>query len=358
MSRLEVALGPLDVDAIRRMHLDVAESDFPDPPSSIQLARAARLSTNSLDSDVSLTWTLSGSIIAYTALCLHRCGDGPLTLQGLPFPLRLPTVAAGLDRNVHRAIMENFRDHILSLLVRTDSAAASVWASVGRKLARGSLEARWLAEVPTKGAGMLLEVSLDTSSGVYWSGLRKSYRSLINKGQREFATTTVGAPIEGSLGADSAVEVMAHLHESAAGRKVYDDRLWEVIKAQIYLGQAACTIVELGALPIGALILLLDRDRNRASYAMGAFDRDAMGTGLPVGHTALWAGTQWLRENGFTSLTMGNVTTPSQTVGKEAGIDRFKHGFANALVPCLVTEIRLGSRDLEESGPPASDLLH
>jgi hypothetical protein len=139
--------------------------------------------------------------------------------------------------------------------------------------------------------------------------------------------------------AETGVDIFERLHAAAAGRSVYNVQFWQVINEQVLSGEAACIVVSLGSRPIGTALFLLEGQHS--SYAMGAFDRTLMRQGCPIGHTALWVVTRWLRDHGFASLSLGVSISPSPLSGKAAGIEQFKRGFANALNPWLVTEVRL-----------------
>ena len=337
MTEIEVDVGPLDLDAVRQALIAVPAERPPllDMPQSILLARAAQISAGSLESDLSVRWVYDGSLVAYAPLCLRRGADGSLTLQGMPHPLRLPAHPPGLDEKVLRTILDFYRDHLAQALRRTDQATARVWLRGTGELLRDSSEARWLTAVPTVGAAVDLDVDLEPTPERMWSEIRKSYRSLINRGRRELLTS-IATHDDAESDVSISVAELARLHAEAAGRSVYDDRLWDVVGDLVHAGSAACLLVHQHTRAIGGLLMLLDRPR--ASYAIGAYDRDLMAEGLPIGHTAMWEAMSWLREQGFTRLSLGAGPTPP-VEGKEAGIDQFKRGFATVLAPWLVTEI-------------------
>lgn len=338
MTEIDVEVGPLDLRGIARAFATWPAMSPPllDMPQSIRLARAAQFSANSLESDISLTWVQGESPIAYAPICLRRSTDGLIVLQGMPNPLRLPALLPSLHEQARRNILDSFRDHLISALARTHQATLQVWVPISGQLPQGSIEARWLSAVPTVGAGVGLDIELGVSPEHCWSGLRKCYRSLINKGRRALSASVL---TQGNVASEISLGVaeLARLHREAAGRVVYDARLWDVVLDLVREGSAACVLVHADVQAVGAILLLLEG--RRSSYAMGAFDRDLMTQGLPVGHTALWAAINWLGEEGFTRLHLGTSPTPPPAEGKEAGIDHFKRGFATVLSPWLVTEL-------------------
>lgn len=338
MTQLTIQIGPLDLAEIGRATSMGFATRPPllDMPKSISLARAAHLSSDFLKSDISLTWVRGETPIAYAPICLRRSTDGSILFQGMPNPLRLPVLLTCLDEQSHRKILDSFRDHLEGALARTHQEAVDVWVPISGELNRSSIEARWLSAVPTVGAGVDLTTELSASPEHSWTGLRKSYRSLINKWRQDLSTSVVTQRDTDSK-ITAYVDELARIHAEAAGRLVYDARLWDAARDLIDEGSAACVLVHADAEAVGGVLLILDD--SRSSYAIAAFDRDLMAEGLPLGHTALWAAIKWLGEEGFTRLHLGTSPTPPPTEGKEAGIDHFKRGFATVLAPWLVTAL-------------------
>ena len=334
MTQLVATVGPIDLDMLEGGFALPMRQTPQDWPKSIRLAQAALRSTDDANQgDRSLVWTRDGTPVAFAPIFLRGVYDGLIELQGMPHPLRLPTVLSPLSNNEQRSILATFQAHMGTTLSETTQGSASVWVPANLSYTKSSIEGQWITQTPTISAAIGLEITLGTDEHSYWTDLRRSYRSLINKGMRDLKVHVFTGE------AETGVDIFERLHAAAAGRSVYNEQFWQVINEQVLSGQASCIVVSLGSRPIGAALFLLEGQQS--SYAMGAFDRTLMRQGSPIGHTALWVATRWLRDHGFASLSMGVSISPSPSSGKASGIEQFKRGFANTLTPWLVTELRL-----------------
>jgi hypothetical protein len=152
-------------------------------------------------------------------------------------------------------------------------------------------------------------------------GLRKSYRSLINWGERNLRTEFVGLQ-----NADySLFRQYQALHQAVAGRATRPQKSWDIMFDWIASGGGELT---LGYLKSGELVagtLVID-GTDVASYASGAYDRNRFDT--PISHWPLWLAIRRSAERGRSVFDLGELPIAA-TDNKEADIAFFKRGFTN-----------------------------
>jgi hypothetical protein len=152
-------------------------------------------------------------------------------------------------------------------------------------------------------------------------GLRKSYRSLINWGERNLRAEFVGRQ-----NADySLFQQYQSLHQAVAGRATRSQKSWDIMFEWIAHG---CGELTLGYLKSGELVagtVVID-GTDVALYASGAYDRARFAS--PISHGPLWLAIKRSAQRGKRLFDLGELPI-SQADEKEADIAFFKRGFTD-----------------------------
>ncbi len=152
-------------------------------------------------------------------------------------------------------------------------------------------------------------------------GLRKSYRSLINWGERNLNMEFVGRQ-----NADKSLfRQYQELHKAVAGRSTRSQESWDVMFEWIAGGggELALGYLKSGELVAGTLVV---DGADVASYASGAYDRNRFDK--PISHWPLWLAINRSAERGRTTFDLGELPIAPED-RKEADIGFFKRGFTD-----------------------------
>lgn len=152
-------------------------------------------------------------------------------------------------------------------------------------------------------------------------GLRKSYRSLVNWGERnlrvEFAN---GQNADYSL-----FRQFQELHKSVAGRSTRSQKSWDIMFDWIARGGGELVLGYLKNDELVAGTLVVD-GAEAATYASGAYDRNKFD--MPVSHWPLWLAITRSLERGRTTFDLGELPIAAAD-RKESDIGFFKRGFTD-----------------------------
>ena len=160
------------------------------------------------------------------------------------------------------------------------------------------------------------------------SHFRKSYRSLVNHGEKKWKIEILRSP------GDTAIwDEFRMLHKTVAGRITRSSVSWHVQHEAIASDQGfLVTLRDLHNRMIGAGYFMCSPDEG--IYAVGAYDRSLFGT--PVGHVVQYNAINELQRRGCKWHHIGTRVYPSDKPtpdGKELNISYFKEGFATHVLP-------------------------
>jgi len=159
------------------------------------------------------------------------------------------------------------------------------------------------------------------------SGFRKSYKSLLNSGRREWGVSVLDTP-------DLAIwEEFAQLHLDVSGRKTRTDETWALQIRQIAVGEALLVVLrDAQEKMVGGGFFQYSRDE--ALYAVAAYDRALFQK--PLGHVVQATAIEEFRRRNIRWLKLGRRFYPGDIPApteKERSISDFKSGFASHLFP-------------------------
>lgn len=175
-------------------------------------------------------------------------------------------------------------------------------------------------------------LDLSPTEASLWTGLRRSYKSLIHRGQRRYCLQTFATPL--------GVQLAHAVHRDAAGRETRPQRTWELMEEWATDGHVLTALAVNESLPppnVRGMALAI-RYKDAAYYASGAgIDRD-------VSHALVWELIRTLRSGGINTFELGWACRPGDTE-KDRNIAFFKAGFGGRLQSLLVREVSYGSPD-------------
>ncbi|HXP31152.1 MAG TPA: hypothetical protein VN832_08685 [Stellaceae bacterium] len=255
------------------------------------------------------------------ALCAR--GEGVLDWYGLPsgfFPGEglAPDLVATATKTAFEHIAGLVERHGLAGVVVRDAAIAGVLSPIGEEcLNRHYQPALRLSARAALGEG---EAGLRR-------GLRKSFKSLLNWGQRNLAVAIVNRTNPDRDGFHSYQE----FHRKIAGRATRPQASWDVMYDCIASGQGELVLALLAS-ELVAATMVVDGDAV-AFYASGVYDRDRFDK--PLTHWPLWLAMLHAGERGMKQFDLGDVPLAGAASEKEINIGYFKRGFATGIVPWI-----------------------
>lgn len=161
--------------------------------------------------------------------------------------------------------------------------------------------------------------------------LRKSYKSLVNWGQREIAVKI----ITGDQASDEVFDQFRLFHAQVAGRVTRPKSSWDEMQRLTRDGRALLVVGHLdGALLATTFIV---HNGLTALYASGVYDREKFDK--PVAHWPLVQSFLALGPLGPKILNLGETGEIPGMSDKEISIAFFKKGFASELADRIVTRL-------------------
>jgi hypothetical protein len=253
------------------------------------------------------------------ALVIVLCTSGERRLGYYGMPIRL-FLRTGLEEAVvQRAVSEIFayidtlvvERHIEEVIVRDDASAGQL-SLVGKQC---------LNRHAAGGLQLTGFCALDRGEAGIRQGLRKSFRSLVNWGQRNLTIASIDAKNQSR----NLFEDYRKFHASVAGRVTRSDRSWDAMFDWIASGHGELV---LGFLATGELVtgtMVID-GVTQAYYVSGVYDRERFDQ--PLGHWPMWIAMVHSMERGMRIFELGDLPLTGAATEKEIAIGYFKRGFA------------------------------
>ncbi len=170
-------------------------------------------------------------------------------------------------------------------------------------------------------------IDLRLSEPNLWAGVRKRYRSLINKSLRSWQYKLYTADAT----AKTSFQEFQDLHQIVAGRVTRNQTTWDIQWAEIVAGNAF--VIEARD-PEGVLIAasLFTHIDETCIYFTSVAKRELFDT--PINHGIMWLAIQHAKQIGCKHFHLGqSYFAPHQVVdAKNQGIAKFKSGFGGNVV--------------------------
>jgi FemAB family protein len=182
----------------------------------------------------------------------------------------------------------------------------------------------WQVKIQKTGAECIVKydlyVDLSRSIEDLWSSIRKSYKSLINKGKKLWDIEIIDQPNVGKL------DEFKELHAKAAGRITRSESTWRTQLEMIRQGNAF--MIQVRSMEKDLIGCALFAHNNyEAVYFSAAIDKHQ--TKLPINHAIQWQAICELKRRGVKWYNLGEFYFPKDSTlsEKEENITFFKTGF-------------------------------
>ncbi len=167
-------------------------------------------------------------------------------------------------------------------------------------------------------------IDLDLPKEQIKSNIRKSYKSLVNWGEKNLQTVLVD---HNNTDYDKFIE-FRDFHILTAGRKTRSDKSWDIQFESIKQNEAFLILGYLNdKIASGSFIM---HGKDTAYYGLGVYDRELMTKNVAVGHYNILSAVYHAKNIGLKSISLGYINNVS-TDEKEKNIFRFKTGFSNSM---------------------------
>jgi FemAB family protein len=173
--------------------------------------------------------------------------------------------------------------------------------------------------------GLMAIADLTQDESILKRDLRKSYRSLINWGNRSLTFEYITA---NSFSAEK-FDSFRDFHIQIAGRETRSQETWAIQGELIRSGRAELILsyYEGRGLVGGAFF----QDTGKTTvYGVGVYERELFDK--PIGHSSLYQGMLRAKSRGQKSFLLGEISASGDGSEKEFSIGQFKSGFTSNLL--------------------------
>ena len=275
--------------------------------------------------DISVLIQEQNRIVAVWPLSLSSNADGAFQVTSQGAAILPPLLAPHLPKKSCTRLLGRCFD-FLSALCATYGIATFHSLDLYRGLSDPGVSL-WQNICAERGAHLAVEHclmgDLNLTLSEYKSQIRKSYKSLITSGQKQWS---IKIPSPGAL--DEPWVAFQALHAKAAGRITRTEKTWDIQK-QLAEEEAAFLVYsqdDAGQM-IGAAYFNISKDE--AYYSIGAYDRALFDR--PIAHVLQFTAIGEMMRRGLRCYRIGPYAYPWQTpepTDKLLNISKFKSGFA------------------------------
>jgi FemAB family protein len=276
--------------------------------------------------DISMIVHGNGKPVAIWPLSLSEKG-GAFSLSAHGLPVAPPLFADACPKTSRKRITKACLD-IADAIARENGISS--WKSAESFLDSHEFGS-WHIESMSRGAKCSVKhemfIDLHQSMAEIKQGFRKSYKSLITSGARDWSVLVLDTSDGGIW------QKFRELHFQASGRQTRSDETWEIQLAGLGQGQGFLVYLlnAAGEMNGGGLF---NFTRDEGLYAVAAYNRAL--SDQPLGHLVQYRAIEELKRRGQRWYKIGErsyaTDNPVPTV-KEISIGDFKQGFASHMFP-------------------------
>lgn len=284
----------------------------------------------------SLIATCSSTPVALWPLCTITEPDGKRRLATFGVRILEPIALVSTESKEWELAQSALINALRELMDREHVESVAIATSTGRNGSPNFLASRIIPEQIGAFADWDIVCELDLSLEKIWSSIRSSYRPLVNRVSSHMDLKIFSGPLDAELG----IKVLRDLHLQASGRVTRRESTWFRQLEAIRQGDAFVAVASRDGNPFGAALIW--HSQTEAVYAVGAYDRNIMAQGVPIGHLLQWRVIQHLHNMpGINRYRLGTIHGDLQRSGKLIGIDKFKMGFRTTIEVKPVIKISL-----------------
>ena len=183
-------------------------------------------------------------------------------------------------------------------------------------------------------------IDLDLPEADYKRAIRKSYKSLINWGEKNFSIRLIDHQAKDF----DEFKAFQLLHLNASGKVTRSEATWLKQFEMICAGYGFLVNAYYGDEIISGCYIM--KDEQQAFYGVAASRRDLMHENMPLNHFPLYQAVRHCRNLGLKQFIFGNVDLDQNNNGKLENINRFKRGFCTNLSIRHSINVRFGPSSL------------
>jgi len=285
-------------------------------------------------------WSADPGRICDLSLVLHHdsrpCGLWSLSMYQGPDGFRLGSSGGSMEpplfvKGLAEKSLNQLNARCLEVALRlADAYEIASWQTVESFSGSTGLSV-WHERAMRAGASLRtqhdLYVDLSPEFADIKRTIRKSYKSLISTGEREWQVAVLDGPGE------DVWDTYRLLHLEVAGRATRSLESWQVQYQAIQAGTAFLVYLrDQGGRMVGGGLFHFTHDEG--VYAVGAYDRNLFAK--PLGHVVQFRAIEELKRRGVRWYKIGARPYPSDNpvpTAKELAIADFKQGFSSHLFP-------------------------
>jgi FemAB family protein len=261
--------------------------------------------------------------------------DGQLSINGASELLLPPLFIEGLNQKSIKSITNRLLDVIESICNEFNQPFICFSGGFVNKIGVSDFHRRLLDRGAVENIEHQLYLDLKRPLIEITGGFRKSYKSLINQGERLWRVETI-TRIERAVW-----DEFRDLHQKVSGKSTRSIRTWDLHFDSINHGDAfLVTLRDSVCQLVGAGLFFTSRDEGH--YAVAAYDRALFE--MPIGHVAQLHAIREMIRRGVFWYELGlrrYKQEERQPTEKEQSISEFKQGFSSHLIPRYKVSLHL-----------------
>lgn len=164
-------------------------------------------------------------------------------------------------------------------------------------------------------------VDLSLPEATYKKVIRKSYKSLLNWGEKNLSIQLVDQDAKDL----SEFKAFQALHLRASGKITRSEATWSKQFEMIGAGFGFLVNAYYNDEIVGGCYIM--NDQKQAFYGVAAGRRDLMAKNIPVNHFPLYHAVRHCQKQGLTKFNLGNISKDQTGNSKLNNINQFKRGF-------------------------------
>ena len=276
---------------------------------------------NSSFLDLSLIIEEKGTPILGIVLSLRHTSKGAIELSGFGRPIfyleeknTSPQEIKGAQKILKRIIEKHFATYEITKVVYQDFLVDNCFSFVGNFLIGKGMKSD---------PSFIRIIDLSLAENIIKQSLRKSYKSLVNWGQKNFEIVI----LDKSNIKLKNIKLFRNLHIEVSGRETRSKKTWKIQYEMVKNGEA---FVVMGLYENNLVTAALFLNSSKyCYYGVSASKRELFDK--PISHAIIWNAILYAKKTGCLYFEMGEhlfSTTGNITPSKkELGISTFKKGF-------------------------------
>ena len=167
-------------------------------------------------------------------------------------------------------------------------------------------------------------IDLSYTNDIIKSNLRKSYKSLVNWGERNLQIEL----IDSSCDCKTSFNQFKDFHVQVSGKITRSDKCWDIFEESLKNNSSFLVFAKFENQLVAAS--LIQYGNKIAYYSMGVYDRELMAKNVAVAHFNILYSVYYAKQIGLKEFDLGFCLNDNTEI-KESNIFKFKSGFTNTI---------------------------